>query len=600
MKLKSVMGAAFFTLIFMTDIHAMVPKTKISYTLTFPEAQAHYIDVHMALPANGKAYVDLKMPVWTPGSYLVREFAKNVEGFAAKGRSGKMLASEKINKNTWRVQTGGQAEIHIDYRVYAFEISVRTSFVDAMHAFISSSGVFLYPDGGLAQPSTISIKPYKDWKTVSSGLETSGNDPFVRYAPNYDILFDSPIEVGNQQVFTFEAAGVKHEVAMVGREVKFDADRLKKDMAKIVEEETAVFGENPNKQYTFIVHHYERGGGGLEHLNSTVLGASRNAYGRESGYKGFLGLVAHEYFHLWNVKRLRPKALGPFNYDVENYTPNLWVAEGFTAYFDNMMVHRGGFHTAEEYLNVLAGDISRVENTPGGRIQPLAEASFDAWIKYYRPNENSVNSGISYYDKGSLIAMLADLAIINATKGRKSLDDAMKTAYTEYYKKLGRGYTDAEFKSVLENTAGIGLDDLYRYVNTTEALDYNKYLGYAGYRMTDRNAGKDQPALGVRLSASVQGKNVVTAVLRNSAAWTDGINVNDVIVSVNGRETDNILTEMSGFKTGDKIKIGVIRDGLPLELDVTLKKDETKDFVIEQLPGANAAQKAVAAKWLKL
>lgn len=599
MIIRHLIGSALFTLLFMADIQA-APQPEIRYTLTFPEAQAHYVDVHMEMPSRGKALIDLKMPVWTPGSYLVREFAKNVEGFSAKGKGGKILPAVKINKNTWRVETDGQAAIGIDYRVYAFEISVRTSFVDASHAFISSSGIFLYPDGALDQPSTILIKPYKDWKTVSSGLDMPSRDPFLRQAPNFDILYDSPIEVGNQQVFTFEAAGVKHEVAMVGRDVKFDAERLKKDMAKIVEEETAVFGENPNKYYTFIVHHFERGGGGLEHLNSTVLGASRGAYEKEAGYTGFLGLVAHEYFHLWNVKRLRPKALGPFNYDVENYTTNLWVAEGFTAYFDNLMVRRGGFHTAEDYLNVIAKDISRVENTPGKSVQPLAEASFDAWIKYYRPNENSVNSGISYYDKGSLVGLLADLAIIHATKGKKNLDDAMKTAYDTYYKKQGRGYTDAEFRAVLEATAGIKLDDLYRYVNTTDPVDYSTYLAYAGYRLVDRNAGNNQAALGIRLTPDASGKMTVSSVLRNSAAWVDGLNVNDVIVSLNGQEVTNILTEISGFKTGDTIKIGVLRDGLPLELDVTLKKDETKDFTIEKIPDATPDQDVVAKKWLKL
>lgn len=600
MNIKSLLGTALFTLIFMTDTKAMAPKTSINYTLSFPEAQAHYVDVLMTVSENTKPFLDIKMPVWTPGSYLIREFAKNVEGFSVEGKAGKKLSAEKITKNTWRIQTAAQSTINIHYRVYAFEISVRTSFIDAAHGFISTSGVFMYPAGKLKEPSTVTIKPYKGWKTVSTGLEPVGNDPFVRYAPNFDILFDSPIEIGTQQVFNFEAAGVKHEVAMVGREVKFDADRLKKDMAKIVENETAVFGENPNKRYVFIVHHYAKGGGGLEHLNSTVLGASRNAYQTEKGYLGFLGLVAHEYFHLWNVKRLRPKALGPFNYDVENYTANLWVAEGFTAYYDNLMVHRSGFHTAEEYLNVLATGITRVENTPGNRIQPLAEASFDSWIKFYRPNENSANSGISYYEKGSLIGMMMDLEIIHATKGQKSLDDAMKAAYEQYYKKLGRGYTNAEFKAVIEKTAGKNMDDFYqKYIYTTAPVNYNQYLGYAGYQLTDKNKGQNKPALGVKLTP-VNGQYIVSTVYRGTSAWDDGINVNDVLVSIDGDSFSNIESAMAAHKTGDKIKVSVLRDGLPMELNVTLKKDDNVDFTIEKMANPTAEQQVVAGKWLKV
>ena len=263
---------------------------KISYVVTFPEAQAHYADVEMTIAGLQQNGVDLKMPVWTPGSYLVREYAKNVESFsAASGRT--MLDAKKISKNCWRIQTAGHSDITVRYRVYCFEISVRTSFVDAAHGFLSPAGIFMYPDKMLHEPSTVHIVPYKDWTKVSTSLEEVNGDPFTLFAPNYDILYDSPIEVGNQDVFGFDASGVKYEVAMCGGG-NYDKERLKKDMAKIVEQETAVYGENPNKHYVFIVHNYARGGGGLEHLSSTVLGASRDNYANDQGYHNFLSLVA--------------------------------------------------------------------------------------------------------------------------------------------------------------------------------------------------------------------------------------------------------------------------------------------------------------------
>ena len=571
---------------------------KISYVITFPEAQAHYADVEMDIEGLAQNNLDFKMPVWTPGSYLVREYAKNVESFGASSGD-QPLSATKITKNCWRVQTGGAASIKVKYKVYCFEISVRTSFVDAAHGFLSPAGVFMYPDKMLHEPSTIKIVPYKGWDKVSTSLGDVNGDTFTRFAHNYDILYDSPIEVGNQDIFGFDAAGVKYEVAMCGGG-NYDKERLKKDMAKIVEQETAIFGENPNKYYVFIVHNYARGGGGLEHLSSTVLGASRDNYANDQGYHGFLSLVAHEHFHLWNVKRLRPIALGPFDYDNENYTTDLWIAEGFTAYYQNLILRHANLFTPQDYLNAMAGTINVVENQPGAKVQPLSEASFDAWIKSYRPNENSVNSGISYYDKGALVAMLLDLEIINDTKGRYSLNDVMKYMYDTYYKEKKRGYTDTEFKQGLEKFAGRNLDDFYKnYIDGLTAPDYDKYLGYAGYKLSNELAAADEPTLGVSIINN-NGKKIVTAVLRGSAGWIDGINVNDELTAMDGVPLTDIASMLNGKKTGDKIQVSVVRDGLPIMLPVTLLKNNRVKYMIEESPAPTAEQLVVRKKWLRL
>ncbi|GAC1305714.1 MAG: PDZ domain-containing protein [Mucilaginibacter sp.] len=571
---------------------------KISYTVSFPEAQAHYANVDLHISGLSQATLDLKMPVWTPGSYLVREYAKSVESFSAASGN-QTLAAPKVSKNCWRIQTEGRTAITIKYRVYCFEVSVRTSFVDAAHGFLSSAGTFMYPDKMLHEPSTVHIIPYKGWDKVSTSLDMVNNDPFTRQAPNYDILFDSPIEVGNQDVFGFDAAGVKYEVAMCGGG-NYNKEKLKTDMAKIVEQETAIFGENPNKHYVFIVHNYARGGGGLEHLSSTVLGASRDSYTSDLGYHNFLGLVAHEHFHLWNVKRLRPIALGPFDYDNENYTTDLWIAEGFTAYYQNRVLRHANLSTPESYLNAVAGEINTIENQPGQKVQPLAEASFDAWIKAYRPNENSVNTGISYYDKGAVIGMLLDLEIINDTKGQRSLDDVMRYMYDTYYKQKNRGYTDTEFKAGLEKFAGKNLDDFYNeYIYGVAAIDYDKYLGYAGYKISDELTGTNDPSLGIMLSNN-NGKKIVTNVVRGGAGWIDGINVNDELVAIDGNQITDVNNLLEGKKPGEKISVSVIRDGLPLTLPVTLLRNHRVKYKIDELPNANPKQLAVRKKWLNL
>jgi predicted metalloprotease with PDZ domain len=573
-------------------------QVKISYTVTFPEAQAHYADIEMDISGLKQNTLDLKMPVWTPGSYLVREYSKNVEAFSAEA-NGKALDAKKIRKNIWRIPVENLSEIKVRYRVYAFEISVRTSFIDVSHGFLSSAGMFMYPDGMLDHPSTIHIIPYKSWTKVSTSLEMVKGDPFTLHSPNYDILFDSPIEVGNQDIFGFDAAGVKYEVAMCGGG-NYDKERLKKDIPKIVEQETAIYGENPNKRYVFIVHNYAKGGGGLEHLSSTVLGATRNNYSTEAGYQGFLSLVAHEHFHLWNVKRLRPIALGPFDYDRENYTTDLWIAEGFTAYYQDIIIRRTDLYPVDNYLNVLANDINYVANQPGNKIQSLADASYDAWIKYYRPNENSVNTNISYYNKGSIVAMMLDLEIINDSHSKYCLDDVMKYMYTTYYKTKKRGYTDMEFKKGLEKFSGKSLDELYKkYVYGLADIDYDKYLGYAGYHLTDELAGNNDPNLGV-ITTATNGKITVTNVLRGTAAWIDGVNVNDEITAVDGVKVTDMATILNGKKPGDQISIDVLRDGLPLTLPVTLLKKTQVKYKIDSLASPTPQQMDVRKKWLKL
>ncbi len=598
----------FVSLIFIAFMSSSVlAQNKIAYEVSFTEPQAHYAEVLMNISGVKAAHIDLKMPVWTPGSYLIREFSKNVEGFKAFGSGGKELPFEKINKNTWRISTANSGMIKVSYRVYSFEISVRTSFVDESHAFLSPTGIFMYPDGQLNAASEITINPHKSWSKISTGLEKVTSKPNTYYAQDYDVLFDSPFEVGNQDIFEFDAEGVRHEVAMYGGG-NYDKEILKRDIAKIVTEQTRTFGINPNKRYVFIVHNFNSGGGGLEHLNSTVLGASRNSYNTEAGLLRFLALVSHEYFHIWNVKRLRPIALGPFNYDQENYTRNLWIAEGFTAYYQDIYTKRAGLQSPDRYLMNLATSISSVENQPGNRVETVSDASFDAWIKQYRPNENSANSTISYYSKGSLIALIMDLETIHSTQAKAGLDEVMKAMYDEYYTKKGRGYTDAEFKTMLEKVSGKSFDDVYKdYVNGVKTIDYSKYFAYAGFTLIDDAAKGNDAYLGA-VTALKDGKIIVTNVSRQSPAWIAGLNVNDEILSIDGNRINNVsdprLSEVEKFistkRPGEKILISFNRDGLIRQTEVTLVRNPNHRFRIASLSDLTEAQIAVRKRWLKL
>ncbi len=575
---------------------AALAAPTLRYTLAMPAPQTHYFEVEMNLDGFNKAYTDVKMPVWAPGSYLVREFAKNVEGFGATA-GGQTLRTEKIDKNTWRVYHPKAKDFAVRYRVYAYELSVRTSFVDASHGYVNGTSVFMYPADNAQMPSQLEVKPAAGWGQVSTSLKPAGGTYTYR-SGSYDELADSPIEIGNQKIYTFTANGTPHTVAMYGDPV-VDTDRLTRDMQRVCEEAHKVVDRNPLDRYLFIVHNIDRGTGGLEHLFSTTLSVSRNAYSSEAGWKGFLGLVAHEYFHLWNVKRIRPVALGPFDYDKENYTHMLWVSEGGTEYFSNLIMQRAGFLTPDGYLGDLSNGINRVENTPGNKVQSAAEASFDAWIKQYRPNENSGNTAISYYDKGEVIGAVLDLMIINETKGQKRLDDVMQYLYDQYYKKLGRGFTDEEYQQAVAKVAGRRFDDFFRrYVYGTETLPYEQALNYAGLKLSITPTPATEVDLGARISAA-GGRQTVASVVRDGSAWQGGLNVGDEILSLDGaRVTDDLNKLLTGRAVGSTVKLLVTREGLVREVSFPLLASTASRYRIERQDNPTAEQQTVLAKWL--
>ena len=573
---------------------AAVPTLR--YTLAMPAPQSHYFEVKTDFAGFPADYTDVKMPVWAPGSYLVREFTKNVEGFQARTAGGQALAVEKIDKNTWRVRHAKQASFEVSYRVYAFESSVRTSFIDADHGYLNGSSIFMYPADNKMLGSTVVVQPAAGWARVSTAL-LPATGKFTYKAANYDELADSPMEIGNQKILEFTANGTPHQVAMYGSYVADDA-KLVADLKRVCEEAHRVVGQNPLDHYLFIVHNQERGGGGLEHLFSTTLEVGRTAYGTEAGYKSFLSLVAHEYFHLWNVKRIRPMALGPFNYDQENYTHMLWVSEGMTEYYSKQINVRAGVISQAEYLGKLGNAITEVDNTPGNRIQSAAESSFDAWIKYYRPNENAGNTQISYYSKGDLIGTYLDLNIAEATHGAKHLDDAFRLLYDTYYKKAGRGFTDQEFQDAVATVAGRRYDEFFlSSVYGTKPIDFATALGYAGLALTNNPLSADG-TLGANFSNRT-GKLLVATVIRDGAAWNTGLNVNDEVLLINGAApSDESVKAILGGPVGSEVKLQVRRDGL--ERDITLKMLSNPDrkYQIQPLPNPTAGQQKVLARWL--
>jgi predicted metalloprotease with PDZ domain len=554
---------------------------KISYTLKMPRPQNHYFQVEMQVEQLKQKTATVKLPVWSPGSYLVREFSRHLNQVKAYSLQGAVLPITKKTKNTWEIDLKGQTACIVKYEVYAFELSVRTSFLDETHGFVSGPSMFMYLDGHKETGGELLVQPHASFKRISTGLTQKsdvkqGNNQTFTFE-NYDQLVDCPIEIGNQFEFDFEAAGVKHTVAMYG-EGNYDPERLKVDMAKIVEEETKVVGVNPNKRYVFIVHNVVGGDGGLEHCNSTVLSVDRWTYDG-SNYINFLNLVAHEYFHLWNVKRIRPIELGPFNYDQEVYTNYLWVMEGFTSYYDELILRRCGYYTTEEMQKKIQSAINYVEGSAGSRVQPVAHASFDAWIKAYRPNENSSNTTMTYYSRGMVIAAVLDAMIIKQSNGKECLDHLMQDLYQTYYVGKNRGFTDAEFKACLTKHTGQDMTEFFlKYIDGTEVIPYSMYFLPLGIEVND--VGSVKPVFGANVSEE-GGKVIVKSIRSNTAAEDAGLSVNDEIIACMNYRVDKPMLDafMNGAAIGDEFELTISRDQLIRKVIVKITGQKRSSFI---------------------
>lgn len=569
---------------------------KINYNLKMTNPNSHYFEVEMQLSDIKAKELKIKMPVWAPGSYLVREFAKSVNLVKVKDADGNAIKVKKENKNTWVIPTKKIKDLTINYEVYAFELSVRTSFLDDSHGYINGTSVFMYVDDAKNTPGTLKIEPHPTFKKISTTLKPGGNNLYT--FKNYDELVDSPIEIGNHETFSFDAAGVKHTVAMYG-ESNYNEDVLIRDMSKIIEAETAIFGQNPNEEYLFIIHNLTDGGGGLEHTNSTSLQVNRWTYEGDA-YIGFLSLVAHEYFHLWNVKRLRPKALGPFDYDNENYTDLLWVMEGFTSYYDELVLRRAGFYTEEEYIGKLVGTINYVNSLPGNKVQPVAHSSFDAWIKAYRHNENSSNTTISYYSKGQILAAMLDLYIINKFNAEKGLDHFLQHLWKEFYGKDGSGFTEEEFQASLEGFIGEDMDWFFdKYVYGTEDINFQKFFDAVGVKLV-MSKRPVQPSLGIRTS-DTGGNLIVTSVRSGSGAEKGGISVNDEILSIDGwrASSSSIRNIVSQKNIGDTVEIMLSRDNIIKTYVITLGAAWNSRFSYDFFMGDKQTEKNFAY-WMRV
>ena len=594
----------------------------ILYSIVPARPEAHLYRVTCTVEDPDPAGQQFALPAWIPGSYMIREFARHVVSIGARSRN-RPVTLEKLDKHTWRAQavTGPLA---VTCEVYAWDLSVRGAHLDTGHGFFNGTCVFLRVLGQEHALCELEIvRPrgarYRNWR-VATAMPRKGAKPygFGSYAAaDYDELIDHPVEMGEFSLASFRVGGVSHDIAISGRH-RADLARLRRDLKRLCGEHIRFFGEPaPMKRYVFLVTAVGEGYGGLEHRASTALLCSRDDLPREGEtevterYRTFLGLASHEYFHAWNVKRIKPAAFDPYDLDRENYTTLLWAFEGITSYYDDLALVRCGLIEKKDYLEALGRSITTHLRTPGRAKQNLAESSFDAWIKYYRPDENSPNAIVSYYAKGSLVALCLDLHIRDKTRGKKSLDDLMRALWRRHGL-TGVGVEEDGIERLAEQAAGLKLERLFDdWLRSTRELPLRALLATHGVEMDLRPAESAQDKGGtparskntaglamLGLRARAQGDDTaVTHVLEGGAAQEAGIAAGDLIVAVDGLRPGQtgLDAALARRRAGERVGIHAFRRDELMSFEALLKRPDADTCVLAESTGARRAQ---LERWL--
>ncbi len=579
-------------------VYGQQPEGRMAFTVSMEQPHTHYFHVVFRCEGMEGDSLDFKMAAWTPGYYWIMDYAKNVLNFHAEDGAGNPLGWKKTAKNTWQVESGNSAAVTVSYDVYAFRQSVADSFLDDRRAFIAPAGVFMHVGGLIHHPVTITLKPNKNGDKISTGLDPIEEKPNTFFAPDFDVLYDCPILIGSQEILTFKVQGIPHVIA-VENLGSFDRGKFVSDIKRVVEEAVRLIGEIPYQHYTFIM--MDQGGGGLEHLNSMAVFSNPSGWSAPQSYTRWLSFIAHEYYHLYNVKRIRPIALGPFDYDRENYTTMLWVSEGISVYYQDIILNRAGFLNRDQYFERVRRFIAGYENRPGRLFQSAAESSFDTWMKFFSRDENTANTTISYYDKGAALGLLLDLKIRHESKNKRSLDDVMRTLYVKFHKEKNRGFTDREFREECERTAGCTLPEIFdEYVATVKEIDYPKYFAYAGLEIDVTPRERPDVFFGAATRAQ-EGNLTISSVEWGSPAQKGGLSAQDEILALDGiRATARTLDRvLDSKKPGDKIRVLIARRGMLQEKEVVLVEKTERSFRIRPMSDPNPLQTLILEDWLK-
>jgi predicted metalloprotease with PDZ domain len=547
---------------------------EVRHTVSFPENKEQVFLVRSEFPVSSTV-TELIMPDWTPGSYLIRDHAANINRISATTEDGTGLTLQKTSKDRWQVDTSTAGTLIVDYEVFTPVLNVSTSWASRAFSLINGASVFLY---------TTQTRDLR--QSVEFAHDQARGEPFTAMLPapgggfqaaDYDQLVDDPVAIARAPVYRFTNNAQDYNLVNVGENRFWDGNQAAQDVEKVVAETQSFWGSNPLQKPYWFLNFIVEAKGGLEHDHSTVMMTGRRHMRDRKAYIKWLGLVAHEFFHVWNVRNMRPLELEHYDYQNEQYTSQLWIAEGLTSYYDNLIMSRAGLITPKEYLELLAQDIYRLETTPGRLLRPVTEASVDAWIRHYKPNANTHNSTISYYTKGAVIGFVLDSYLRKSSKGRHTLDDVMRKMYELYSNKA---YSADAFEKVVIDVGGAGAGDfLQPLLTTTVEPDVDAALEFYGLEL-NRGAimitgePDEEPLLsdiGVHWNDNKPGL-VVKTVVGGSAGETAGLISGDEILAIGDERLTrkNIDKVMTSFSPGDQVSLLVSRRGKITSLDITL------------------------------
>jgi len=600
----------------------------IQYTVNLFNPHAHTFKVTLEISTPDKTGQILSLPAWIPGSYMIRDFAKNIINIKASSNN-KIISLDKLDKSTWKAEIVTQP-LTLEYEVYAWDLSVRSAHFDMTHAFFNGTSLFLMPHGFENEDSTIEIlkpkdKKYSDWKVTTSLSSTNINKSgFGTYqAQDYDDLIDHPVEIGTHSEFEFLVENTTHKMALTGIH-RADEKRLAQDLTKICQTHCTMFGDLPElNEYIFLTMVTGDGYGGLEHRSSTSLMCSRDDLpltteptDPEEKYRNFLGLCSHEYFHTWNIKRIKPEAFLPYDLSTETYTKQLWAFEGITSYYDELALVRSGVISLNSYLELIGQTITRVIRGKGRFNQSIAESSFEAWTKFYKQDESAPNTIVSYYAKGALLALCLDLTIRNKTNNKKSLDDVMRYLWNNYGKKL-RGIPEGEIEKVASDISGVNLNEFFeKYLYGMEELPLEKLLSEVGItfnlrpttsvddkggKASETKSQKNATSIGARFIENKLGAKI-TQVFSGESAELAGLSAGDVIIAINNLQINksNITKTINSYDVDDKLTIHAFRRDELKVFELTLNAAELTTCYLEENKQADSGKLRKQNNWLFL
>ncbi|MBX7223887.1 MAG: PDZ domain-containing protein [Blastocatellia bacterium] len=573
----------------------------IEYFMQPGAPNLHLVEVGIAFtPKTGGGTVDFAIPAWRPGRYQIQNYARNVQQFAAVDEKGTSLRWEKIDKNTWRVTAPKNGAIQVTYKVYANTLDAGSTLLNDEEFYWNGTNVLMYVGGQKNSPTRLTLKVPGHWK-VATGLKP-GPDVNVFEAPDYDTLADAPgIASPTLDITPFEVEGVPYYLVFQGQLVyqgrPIPKNQIIINLKKAVGEALKIFGPAPYPNYWFLFHSVPDGRfHGVEHLNSTSITVPSSAFSNPATLFRFYSIAVHEFFHAWNVKRIHPQVLGPFDYSREVYTRNLWVAEGITSYYDDLLCKRAAIFDQKAYLALVASSINSLQSAPGRKVTPVSEASFDEWLT----PDDARNVETDFYTKGALLGFLLDMEVRQRTENRKSLDDVMRYL-NETYAKKGIGYPEDGVQKALEAVSGSSFSEFFsKYVYGVEELPYNTAVHVAGLEVVEvKLTDRAEATLGITLTGDER-QAVISNVVPHEAGSLAGLDKGDIFLAIDGKQTTagNLNEVLRSYKPGDKALVHVFRRGMLREFPVTFQGGGNLSYDVRAVSSPTLMQKQVLAAWL--